>query len=670
MPNKDSFTFSDKLRKSKSAPLSKRLPSVVGGQTKQKRTLVQRAQRDLPFILVAALALLLLPFLSRTGSDDIAGTGDIAWNALGGDDTAFVEGGGADIMPEGSMKDPLDWIIGGRSDVKESGATVGTEANKSAYGSGSRSGRGYDDDDESGYGSRRSSYSSSSSSTKKPAADYNTRKSYDEKYTKKVTNKPATKTYEKTRSGVRKAFERKGTDINRALRLSQLPGNKGGSNMSHALPIGQGPNRTPGTAFREGVRPIALQPMEAKGGVGRSMTGENLYAEAVRSIGEMNRGGPAKANLLAAQMRDVDGKPMGDIPGFGGPGPSAASVKPGAGGPNSNNKYSIGKPWWWDMMNTRSQKMWDLYYYTPRKMFWENMYKVGLGIFNCLATGNKDGDISHFFGEGGSTDDYICVDPITHKQKPGTIKASKHAKRFSNTTESGSKDSSKTATDAGGAFDSWSRDCKEKGGIPWAYGNDDKNLFQVRAECLGLDVLIDWVKGWVKKEYTSDCKAVTVDGINDYTVEVHKTVFGKERENENSRLGKKAVIALLAKRRDKGVNYDNIKTPEQSLYDSNEYVVAAINSQRFSMTREQIKQWEEEHPYCEMTGLVSFISRDGVWGNRVSRQLRTDEDSKELHNREHAPRNSINRSSDTDVPGRFFHPYASGVNFSLEYCKE
>ncbi|MDR0645844.1 MAG: hypothetical protein LBG46_02370, partial [Elusimicrobiota bacterium] len=71
MSNKDnSFTFSDKMKKSaKSVPLSKRIPSRLGADGKQ-RTLLQRAQRDLPFILVAAAALLLLPILSRDSSLD------------------------------------------------------------------------------------------------------------------------------------------------------------------------------------------------------------------------------------------------------------------------------------------------------------------------------------------------------------------------------------------------------------------------------------------------------------------------------------------------------------------------------------------------------------------------------------------------------------------------
>ena len=369
MPDKDSFTFSDKLRKSKSVPLSKRLPSIVGGQNKQKRTLVQRAQRDLPFILVAALALLLLPFLSRTGSDDIASTGDLAWNTMA-DERSFMEGSGNEIMPAGSMSDPLDLILRPRSAVETSGVTAGagTDATKNAYGSESEDR--YGEGTGSSYSRRSRDYSSSDSSSSSSRPDYSTRKSYDEQYTTRTTKTPATTKYgDKTRPSIRKSFERKGTDINRALRISQMPTNKGATGIGHSLPIGQGPTRTPSTSFREGVRPVALQRMEAQGGVGRRVTGENLYAEASRSIGAMITGGPAKTNLLAAQLRDVDGKLTPQGPGFGGPGAGGASVRPGAGGgPNNQNGYHVDKPWWWDMMQRRSQKMWELLYYKPREI--------------------------------------------------------------------------------------------------------------------------------------------------------------------------------------------------------------------------------------------------------------------------------------------------------------
>ncbi len=627
MPNKDSFTFSDKLRKSKSEPLSKRLPSIVGGKNTQKRTLVQRAQRDLPFILVAALALLLLPFLSRNGSDDIAGTGDIQWNSALEDAPSFAEGGYNDIQPSGAMTDPLDLILRPRSAVEAVGTP--SDPTKSAYGSSESSskygtsgrGRGYGgsygtDTDSSG----SSSYSRTTQTSKKTPAstDYDTRSQYDKTVTKKVTKPSATGTYGKsTKPSVRKSFERKATDINRAFRPSQMAGGKGSSGVSYSLPIGQGPNRSSGGAFREGIRPVALQPMEARGNVGR---GENLYAEATRSIGAMNAGGPAKANLLAAQMRDVDGgkSPEGS---FGGPHSATGSSKAGAGGggPGNKNAYNLGKPWWWDMMQSRSQKMWDLYYYKPREMFWTNLYNVGLGIFNCLLTGDKGGDVSAFFGKSAGDPDSECLCGT----KPVIENRSKWLK--------GSKTTSKNkdgGTDESFANADWETACEKRLTINCPNRSDwhinvkeksDKNLFQTRAECLGLDVLIDWMKGWVKKEYTANCDAVTVDGINGYTAGAKRKGLFQKEATPNERLSEKAVIALIAKPKFEGMTYDlyplptsdnTQKTqmvPNPGYYDGNEYVVKVEHRQQLSMSKAAIDQWNNEHPKCKLSKVISYI---------------------------------------------------------------
>ena len=601
MPNKDSFTFSDKLRKSKSVPLSKRLPSIVGGQNKQKRTLVQRAQRDLPFILVAVLALLLLPFLSRTGSDDIASTGDFAWNSLA-DERSFVEGGGADIMPAGSMQDPLDLILRPRSDLESSSVTMGTDASKSAYGSGSRIGSDdeYGDGTGDGYSSRSRSYSSTgSSTTKRP--DYNTRKSYDESYTTKTTKKPATTKYgQKTRAGVRKSFERKATDINRALRISQMPGSRGGSPISHNLPIGQGPNKGSGTAFREGVRPIALQPMEARGGVGRSMTGENLYAEAARSRNAMNAGGPAKQNLLAAQMRDVDGKLTPEGPGFGGPGPGA-SVRPGAGGngPGNHNGYHVDKPWWWDMMQTRSQKMWDLLYYKPREIWYTNMYNYASQLMNCLFTGNKDGDVSTMFGKKAGDDDMIC-------EGAAMMSLGDYVERFSSSKTTKTKEGgSETLSDGEGARERWYQDCERAHGTPTLKEGKRKSFLQTRFECVGLDW--GWFKGIFKaKSYGADCSHVNNDPL-EFTYSVTKN--GKTKE----RLEKKAIVALVAK-----VNDDNAKGEKRHILEGTEnyyyklkgqeIVVWADMATSVKATKEQLGNIRDAN-ICTLTKVIGFVPR-------------------------------------------------------------
>ena len=247
MPNKDSFTFSDKLRKSKSVPLSKRLPSIVGGQNKQKRTLVQRAQRDLPFILVAACALLLLPFLSRTGNDDIAGPANFDWDREN-NEMPFVEGGGNNIEPAGGMQDPLDLILTPRSSLDNS------------------------------LSPQQPSQDAFSSSSSRPRTDYSTRRSYDDEYSKRSNNQTATSKFSKVaKPAVRRSVE-KGEKLNRNLRISQMPSAKGSTSASHALPTGQAPKKEPsGSTINPGVRPVALQAMEApRGVVGRSMTGENL----------------------------------------------------------------------------------------------------------------------------------------------------------------------------------------------------------------------------------------------------------------------------------------------------------------------------------------------------------------------------------------------------------
>ena len=598
MPNKDSFTFSDKLRKSKSVPLSKRLPSIVGGQNKQKRTLVQRAQRDLPFILVAALALLLLPFLSRTGSDDIASTGDIAWNTLT-DAPSFAEGGGDDIVPAGSMKDPLDLILRPRSDVEGSGVTMGTDASKSAYGtSGLRSGSGdeYGDGSGSSYSSRYSKRTGTSSTN----PDYKTRKSYDESYTTKTTKKPATTKYgPKTRAGVRKSFERKATDINRALRISQMPGQRGGSGVSHALPIGQGPNKGSSGGFREGVRPIALQPMEARGGVGRSMTGENLYAEAARSRNAMNAGGPAKQNLLAAQMRDVDGKLTPEGPGFGGPGPGA-SVRPGSGGgPGNTNGYSVQKPWWWDMMQARSQKMWDLLYYKPREIWYNNMYNYASQLMNCLFTGNKDGDVSTMFGKKAGDDDMIC-------EGAAMMSLGDYVERFSSSKTTKTKEGgSETLSDGEGARERWYQDCERAHGTPTLKEGKRKSFLQTRFECVGLDW--GWFKGIFKaKSYGADCSHVNNDPL-EFTYSVTKN--GKTKE----RLEKKAIVALVAK-----VNDDNAKGEKRHILEGTEnyyyklkgqeIVVFADMGTYLKATKEQLDNIRDAN-ICTLTKVIGFVPR-------------------------------------------------------------
>ncbi len=621
MPNKDSFTFSDKLRKSKSVPLSKRLPSIVGGQNKQKRTLVQRAQRDLPFILVAACALLLLPFLSKNGSDDIAASGELNWGAAQ-EEPSYAEGGGADIMPAGAMTDPLDLILRPRNAVEEP-ALKPEEATRNAYRSP------YDNDRDSSY--RRSTT---------PRSSYDDRADYDRKYSDKAS-KPSTieKFGKKTRPSVRNSIVRKGTEINRALRVSQMPSGKGGTGVSHALPLGQGPaNVSSPSGPNPGVRPIALQPMEARGTVGRSLTGENLYAEAARSINAMNAGRGAKANLLAAQMKDVDGTltPMGAGGSFGGGG----SARPGAsgGGPNNTNGYHIDKPWWWDMMQKRSQMWWELFQYKWREMLWTNIYDIvfngGKQIVNCLLFGSKDVDVSHMFGASSGSPDYVCVKD--GKEIPEVGSAKDFAGDFSNKTQSGTKDgNSEERTDTGSSWESYVRFCASYGGKPAKSENSDDGFFKVRGKCLGLNILAKKIRKWAAaSDYQGNC-----DGVNNDPMSFTYTVT--KNGDERTRLEKKTVIALAAKRK--------------SGEDKSEFAVYLQMGNKLEARGSRLAKdfIEGKYPNCELTKLIAFVPKD----DRASVKSRTTGYNKAL--------------KDKNLTGgsTFWHDYAGHIPTGLEICK-
>ena len=66
--NKDSFTFSDKIKNSKpmgSKSFANRVSSKIGSDGKPRQTLFERTRRDAPFFIAALVALLLLPFLYK-----------------------------------------------------------------------------------------------------------------------------------------------------------------------------------------------------------------------------------------------------------------------------------------------------------------------------------------------------------------------------------------------------------------------------------------------------------------------------------------------------------------------------------------------------------------------------------------------------------------------------
>lgn len=366
---KDSFTFSDKLKKSKTLPLSKRIPSRVGGEVKAKRTLFERAQRDLPFIIVAALALLLLPFLSRESGD--IDTPSVVWGN-GGDE--YIEEFNKPESSEGeialsSFRNPLDLIIRHGEGDGTAKDTIDT------YGAG---------DEESG------EYDSSATRSSYGSEEYST--------------SPATSRYGKTvKRSVRNSINRVPTAIG-SLRAGSMVSPGAGSGVGHSMAIGSRAKDAAPKEQRPGVRPVALQPLEAAG-KGRKVAGDALYAEAARSIGAMNKPG-AKQALLDAQLKDVDGKPLGDTKSAGA---AAAGKGPGSGGGPSNNwNHTNQKPWWWDMMKERSQRRWELWHYNWEKMVSDSLIKLTAGLASCLITGSNNFEVGKFLGSPGGGVDICC----------------------------------------------------------------------------------------------------------------------------------------------------------------------------------------------------------------------------------------------------------------------
>ena len=438
---KDSFTFSDKLKKSKTLPLSKRIPSRIGGEVKAKRTLFERAQRDLPFIIVAALALLLLPFLSRESVDDIP---SVVW-PQGEEEIDITQKPISQTESDSTFagfSDPLKWIstASGRDSMRNAIDTP-SEYDADASGSSSGSSSGY-------YGSQKEEDYYSSSKT------------------------PATGKYGKTvRRSIRNSINRVPTQIG-SLRASSLPGARAGQGVTHTMATGAKAKGPTSQSNLSGVRPVALQPLSAKGG--RDLTGgDALYAEAARSIGAFNKPG-AKQALLEAQLKDVDGQPLGETK----EGPGADPFRPGQTGNLANNwNHTPLKPWWWDMMNDRAQKRWMLWHYNWEEMLSKNLINWTSGLMSCLVVGSADGNVSKFLGDYRGDDDQQCIGASGNKLMISYNTYTDRAK------VQGGKEGSSSAIQQG----DWFEQCHKLGGTPILEEHSGyKSPLDVRLRCLGI----------------------------------------------------------------------------------------------------------------------------------------------------------------------------------------
>ena len=360
--NKDSFTFSDKIKNSKpmgSKSFANRVSSKIGSDGKPRQTLFERTRRDAPFFIAALVALLLLPFLYKY-------SGQVSEEPMvtpGSEESVFdPERYGFDTAtgnPDGQIAQ-----FAGRDSlslIKMGDDTSATDEVTNDY---IPSHDGYD--------------ASQESSTRTEVEENNTN-------IYKRAAAPAT----------RAAFRRAATKINplSSAGLTSRGGSRlgvgmwGGGMKTAARKVGaSGPRNSP--------KPVSLQPLQAAGKPSRTSFGNGSAAEARRSKDAMSKANAMQA-LMDAQMKPVQ---PGKIGGLGG-----GSFGPGGGKGNLDRKFTYNgkEPWWWDMMKTRSQKEWEAKF--NRKWDWikwkDKMLQGFLnGIFSCLATGTDDWSMGKMFG--------------------------------------------------------------------------------------------------------------------------------------------------------------------------------------------------------------------------------------------------------------------------------
>lgn len=360
--NKDSFTFSDKIKNSKpmgSKSFANRVSSKIGSDGKPRQTLFERTRRDAPFFIAALVALLLLPFLYKY-------SGQVSEDPMvtpGSEESVFdPERYGFDTAtgnPDGQIAQ-----FAGRDSlslIKMGDDTSATDEVTNDY---IPSHDGYD--------------ASQESSTSTEVEENNTN-------IYKRAAAPAT----------RAAFRRAATKINplSSAGLTSRGGSRlgvgmwGGGMKTAARKVGaSGPRNSP--------KPVSLQPLQAAGKPSRTSFGNGSAAEARRSKDAMSKANAMQA-LMDAQMKPVQ---PGKIGGLGG-----GSFGPGGGKGNLDRKFTYNgkEPWWWDMMKTRAQKEWEAEF--NRKWDWikwkDKMLQGFLnGIFSCLATGTDDWSMGKMFG--------------------------------------------------------------------------------------------------------------------------------------------------------------------------------------------------------------------------------------------------------------------------------
>lgn len=362
---KESFTFSDKIRNSKSpasASFANRISSKIGSNGRPKKTLFERTKRDAPFFIAALAALLLLPFLYKYSGQ----VNEEPVIAPSSEDTVFdPERYGFDTAvtdPDGqiaqlSARDPLSLIKGWGSDDEETPDVS------------------YDYD--------RSGLDDSSSS-----------------YTSSPTTETTTNIYRRTAAPATRAAVRRSTTKIKEMGRAAMASAGGGLNITPwGGSLKGAAKKVSGPDYKTPPKPVSLQPLQAVGRPQRGYFGMGAGEQARRSAQALTKGNAMQA------LRDAQYAPIN--PGRVGGLSSGESRGPGG---QSDLKHGFGyngiTPWWWDLMKTRSQMEWEKRF--NRKWDWigwadKLAQNILGGIINCLITGEDDGGMGGFWGASGDS---------------------------------------------------------------------------------------------------------------------------------------------------------------------------------------------------------------------------------------------------------------------------
>lgn len=366
---KDSFTFSDKIKNSKTAAspsFANRISSKIGSNGRPKKTLFERTKRDAPFFIAALVALLLLPFLYKYSGQ----VNEEPVIAPSSEETAFdPERYGFDTAvtdPDGqiaqlSARDPLSLIKGFGS---------GEEDSSSAEDS-------MEDYDRSGLGdtSSGSSYSSTGPSTETTTNIYRRKAA------------PAT----------RAAFRRSATKIKEMGRAPMASAGGGLNVTPWGGSLKGAAKKVRASGPRTAPKPVSLQPLQAAGKPSRGYFGMGNAELARRSKEALSKGNAMQA-LRDAQFAPINPGRIGGL--------SGSSDRHGGGASDLKHGFGFNSitPWWWDLMKTRSQMEWEKKF--NRKWNWIDWgdklaQNILGGVINCLLTGDDGGGMGSVFGNAG-----------------------------------------------------------------------------------------------------------------------------------------------------------------------------------------------------------------------------------------------------------------------------